>query len=129
MAENTVVKEQLTDEMIEAGAHLTQKLDELGLPVPVAMWLFMPDINEWRLLFASPNISTTGPREVYRQIQEARKTLGAEGERIPLSVIGWIDTNHELVQQLKVGLRTGPGVSRVFPGSLLQERDRRAFHR
>ena len=36
MAENTVVKEQLTSDMIEAGARLTQKLDESGLPIPVS---------------------------------------------------------------------------------------------
>ena len=113
MAENTVVKEQLTDEMIDAGARLTQKLDELGLPIPVAMWFFMPDINEWRLLFASPEVATTGSRDVYRKIEEARKKLGAEAEHVPLSAIGLIDTNHELVQLLRVAVRTGPDVSRV----------------
>jgi hypothetical protein len=113
MAENTVVKEQLTDAMIEAGAHLTEKLDELGLPVPVAMWFFMPEINEWRLLFASPKVSTDGSLQVYKLIQEALKTLGGEAERIPLSAISLIDTNHELVQLLKIALQTGAGVSRV----------------
>jgi len=113
MAENTVVKEQLTDEMIEAGAQLTQKLDELGLPIPVAMWFFLSDINEWRLLFASPQLSAEGPREVYEKIEEARKALGAQAERLPLSVIGLMDTNHQLVQLLRIALRTGPGVSRV----------------
>ena len=113
MAENTVVKEQLSDEMIEAGAQLTQKLDDLGMPISVAMWLFMPDINEWRLFFASPKLSTTGPREVYMQIEEARKALGSQAERVPLSVIGLMDTNHQLVQTLGSALPTGPGVSRV----------------
>jgi hypothetical protein len=113
MAENTVVKEQLTDEMIEAGAQLTQKLDELGLPVSVAMWFFLSDINEWRLLFASPQSSAEGPRAVYEKIAEARKALGSQAERVPLSAIGLIDTNHQLVQLLRIGLRTGPGVSKI----------------
>jgi hypothetical protein len=113
MAENTVVKEQLTDEMIEAGAQLTQKLDELGLPIPVAMWFFLPDINEWRLMFASPQLSAEGPRAVYEKIEEARKALGTLAERLPLSAIGLLDTNHQLVQLLRITLRTPPGVSRV----------------
>lgn len=113
MAENTVVKEQLTDEMIEAGAQLTQKLDELGLPISVAMWFFLSDINEWRLLFASPQSSAEGPRAVYEKIEEARKALGTQAERLPLSAIGLMDTNLELVQLLRGGLRTGPGVHRV----------------
>lgn len=113
MAENTVVKEQLTDDMIEAGAQLTQKLDELGMQIPVAMWFFLTDINEWRLLFASPQLSSEGPQEVYKKIEEARKTLGARAEGLPLSEIGLIDTNNQLVQLLRVALRTGPGVSRI----------------
>jgi hypothetical protein len=113
MAENTVVKEQLTDEMIEAGALLTQKLDEMGVPISVAMWFFLSDINEWRLFFASPNVSTGGVRPVYEQIQKARKALGAQAERIPFSSIGVMDTNHELAQLLRMKFHTGPGVSRV----------------
>ncbi len=113
MAENTVVKQQLTDEMIEVGAQLTQKLDELGLQIPVAMWFFMTDINEWRLLFASPQLSAEGPREVYERIEEARRALGPQAENLPLSMIGLIDTHHQLVQLLRLALKTGPGVSRI----------------
>lgn len=47
------------------------------------------------------------------QIEEARKALGSQAERVPLSVIGLMDTNHQLVQTLGIALRTGPGVSRV----------------
>jgi antitoxin component of RelBE/YafQ-DinJ toxin-antitoxin module len=113
MAENTVVKEQLTDEMIEAGAQLTQKLDELGLPISVAMWFFLSDVNEWRLLFASPQLSAEGPRAVYEKIEEARKALGTQADRLPLSAIGLMDANHQLVQLLRNALQTPPGVSRV----------------
>ena len=113
MVENSVVKEQLTDEMIEAGAQLTQQLDEIGFPVSVAMWFFLSDINEWRLLFASPLSLAEGPRAVYEKIEEARKALGARAERLPLSAIGLIDTDQQLVQLLRIGLRTGPGVHRV----------------
>lgn len=42
MAENYVVKEQLTADMIEAGAELTKALDDAGLPVAAAFWLFDP---------------------------------------------------------------------------------------
>jgi hypothetical protein len=113
MAENTVVKEQLTDEMIDAGAALTQKLDDLGVNVPVAMWFFLTDINEWRLLFASPQISAEGPKVVYEKIEQARHSLGPKADLLPLSAIGLMDTNHQLVKLLRHALRTGPGVSRV----------------
>lgn len=113
MAENTVVKEQLTEDMIEAGALLTQKLDELGLPVTVAVWFFMPEINEWRLLFASPSVAAEGPREVYRQIKTAIDSLGPSAESVPFSSIGLIDGNHHIVQLLKSAWHTGPSVARI----------------
>lgn len=113
MAENTLVKEQLTDAMIEAGEMITRKLDESGLPISLALWLFQPDNNQWRLLFASPLLATAGPRAIYQKIDEARATLGSEAEHLPLSAIGLLDTRHQLAQLLPLAVRTGPGVSRI----------------
>ncbi len=113
MAEDTVVKESLTEEMIEAGAQLTAKLDEMGLPIVAAMWLFIPDVNEWRLLFASPEVSSLGPREVYKKIDEAQQSLGEKAVAVPFSVISVTDADNELVGLLRTALRTGPGVARI----------------
>jgi hypothetical protein len=113
MAENTVVKEQLTQEMIEAGAKLTAMLDAMGLPIAAALWLFMPEVNEWRLSFASPEVSVSGPRKVYEKVEKARRALGEQAAAVPLSAIGLLDANDQLVQLLRVALKTGAGVSRI----------------
>lgn len=113
MAENTVVKEYLTEEMIEAGAKLTAKLDEMGLPIAVAMWFFKPEINEWRLLFASTEVSEAGPLSVYQKIQEARQALGDEVAAAPFAVIGLLSTNRELVKLFRSALHTEGGVARI----------------
>lgn len=110
MAENAMVKEQLTDEMIDAGARLTAKLDEAGVPIKAALWLFLPEINEWRLYFASPEVRTLGPRSVYDKVREAVE--GADGPRLLLSNIGVIDTEDDLVRLLKA-IQTGPGIARI----------------
>ena len=96
MAEDTLVKEQLTDAMVEAGAELTLRLDETGLAPTAALWLFVPDMNEWRLLFASPDVSKHGPRKVYEQVRLASGQLGERASSVPLSVIGLLDENAEL---------------------------------
>lgn len=105
MAESAVVKEQLTDAMVEAGAELTKKLDEIGLHVTSALWLFMPELNEWRLLFASPEVSASGPRDVYEKIRQAINQLGEKATAVPLSVIGVLDPNDDLVRLLKGGIQ------------------------
>lgn len=113
MAESAVVKEQLTGLMIDAGAELTKKLDESGLPVTTALWLFVPELNEWRLLFASPEVGTKGPRDVYEKIQQVINQLGDTASAVPLSVVSLLDPNDDLVRLLKVAIRTGPGVNRI----------------
>lgn len=99
--------------MIDAGAELTAKLDESGLPITTALWFFEPDLNEWRLLFASPEVATKGPRDVYEKIQRVVGHLGEKASAVPLSIIGLMDTDADLVRLLKVAIRTGPGVNRI----------------
>ena len=108
-----MVKEQLTGAMIDAGAELTMKLDEMGLPVTAAFWLFAPEVNEWRLLFASPEVSTKGPRDIYEKIRQAIEQLGAGAAAVPLSVIGLLDAEADLVRLLRLAVNTGPGINRV----------------
>jgi hypothetical protein len=113
MAEDIVVKEQLTDAMVDTGAEITRKLDEMGLPIEAALWFFMPEINEWRLLFASSDVITKGPRDVYRTIRRAIDSLGANAAAVPFSVVGLLDSDSELLKLLRVAVRTGQGISRV----------------
>jgi hypothetical protein len=113
VAEIAVVKEQLTDAMVEAGAALTHKLDQSGIPIVAAFWLFVPDINEWRLLFASPDVATLGPLTVYKRIWVALADLGEKAAAAPFSVISLLDPNAELVLRLKTAIHTGAGIERI----------------
>jgi hypothetical protein len=113
VAEGAVVKEQLTGVMIDAGAELTAKLDESGLLITTALWFFEPDLNEWRLLFASPEVATRGPRDVYEQIRKIVGQLGEKASAVPLSIIGLMDADADLVRLLKVAVQTGPEINRI----------------
>jgi hypothetical protein len=99
MVEEILVKEQLTKEMIDAGARLVDRLVESGLPISVAMWFFTPETNKWRLLISTP-LAADSPREVREQIDEARKSLGPEAEELLFWSVGLISTRNELVQAL-----------------------------
>lgn len=113
MAENAVVKEQLTSAMVDAGAELTGKLDEMGLPITAALWLFMPEVNEWRLLFASPEVASRGPREVYDKIRQAIDQLKDKAAATPFAVISLLDADADLVRLLRIAIGTSPGMKRI----------------
>ena len=54
MAEETLVKEVLTDSMIAAGRALTDALEQRGWLLLAAFWLYDWETNRWKLMFASP---------------------------------------------------------------------------
>jgi hypothetical protein len=99
--------------MIEAGAELTRKLEEDGLPISAALWSFMPESNEWRLLFASSDVGSKGPREVYETIRLAISQLGPNAALVPLSTVSVLDDGADLVKVLRRLVRTGPGIARI----------------
>lgn len=108
-----MLKEQLTPAMIDAGADLTTKLDEIGLSLSAAFWMFDVEINEWRLVFASPDLNTRGSQAVYMQIRQAIDQLGAKAEALPFSAISLLEPEADLVRRLTSTIPTGPGVSRI----------------
>ena len=63
-----LVKEALTDEMIEAGAELIANLDRQDWPLVGAFWMFDPERNDWRLMLVSPAVDKEGDFESYRRI-------------------------------------------------------------
>ena len=68
----------LTDEMIGAGGALVRKLDERGLRPDDAFWLYSSDTERWKLVIAEVSFGKQGPRETYKQIQNAIAALDNE---------------------------------------------------
>jgi len=113
MAQDSVVKDQLTEAMIRAGAELTRKLDELGWPVLASLWLYLSDGNHWKLILASPRVASDGPKRSYEIIQAALIAIPAAEGTIALSDIGVIDPNNPLIVLLRGAVSTGPTVGGV----------------
>lgn len=56
-----MVETSLTNEMIESGAKLVQKLDERGLAPDAAFWLYSPELQAWKLVLAEVKMGKVGP--------------------------------------------------------------------
>ncbi len=121
MAEDTVVKDSLTDAMIKAGEDLTRKLDEHEWPVVAAFWLYAPEQNTWKLLLASPVVALQGPRRAYQDIQAALAAL-PNRQVVPLTLreIEVIEPRHHLVSLLRTAINTGPTINGIrFTGNVV----------
>jgi hypothetical protein len=105
MAEETVVKEALTEEMKVAGAALTRALDEANWPVVASFWYYESDDNRWKLMLASPRVSTDGPKEAYGAVIDALDAL--HQPRSNINHITVITPDHPIVRALASEVQTG----------------------
>lgn len=113
MAQDSVVKEQLTEPMIRAGAELTRKLDELRWPLLASLWLYISESNQWKLILASPLVASDGPKKSYETIQDALATIQAAEGAVSLSDIGVMEPENSLITLLRVAIRTDPTVGGI----------------
>lgn len=110
----------LSDAMIESGAKLVQKLDESGILPDAAFWLYFPDVQKWKLVFAEVKLGTVGPKEIYKRIQETMSSLGEEIREISLDDVALAKPQAPIVALLRVAIRTGPGISGIrFTGNVI----------
>jgi hypothetical protein len=107
------VKESLSSQMISAGEELIRRLDETRFIVSASLWLYIPEINAWRFIIASPEVRTQGPRIAYKQIQSVISKMPEEQPRIPLKDVTVLDSNDPFVSLLRVTMRTGDGISGI----------------
>jgi hypothetical protein len=111
MAEETVVKEMLTQEMVQAGAELTRLLDKAHLEVRASLWLYLPDKNLWRLIVASPAVRQDGPKKVYQHIQTILSKMSDKSWKIPLHDISVVEESDPLIASLRTSLGTKDGIA------------------
>ena len=73
----------LVNSDIEIGRRIVGALTRAGIPVTVYLWAFIPQIQEWQFMIATPLVDTKGPLAAYTEVN---KTLQREGvfEDVPL---------------------------------------------
>lgn len=101
MAEETVVKPELSDRMIAAGGELTKRLTQTDLNLVCALWLYSSDSSRWHLVFASPRVDSDGPLKVYSKIQDVLGT--EEGKKLGLDLqhVSVLSPNQPLIRAIR----------------------------
>jgi len=85
---------------IEGGARLLKALDKAGFDIHAALWIYLPDPEEWRLMIASPLVDQEGPKKAYILIQSELAKLTPPSE-ISLKNISAVGLEHRLIKALQ----------------------------
>ncbi len=112
MVEEQVVKEVITDKMIDAGKQLTEALDDNPeITVSASLWLYSPENNTWSLLIASPQLHKLGPRRVYEIVLSALLPISAKFPFLSLGDIRVVSSDDPLIALLRLAAPTGEEVA------------------
>lgn len=108
------LNEPLNAEMIKAGADLTGELDKAGLAVKASFWFYMVESQTWRMIIASPRVSSIGPKIVYQKVQKAISKLDAISQnKVSLQNVSVVENNHPIVNLLRMAIQTGNGINGI----------------
>ena len=113
--------ENLSQQMIDAGAELTKQLDRSMMIVKASFWYLVSDERAWRLIIATPEVHTSGPRKVYQRVQTAlgklqmaKKGLIASAMRgLSLEDIVVVEPSNPLIILLGQAVGTDKGISHI----------------
>src|SRR5271168_4825380 len=106
MAEETLVKESLTKEMIASGQAMVEKLDAEDFDTISAFWLFRSESNRWYFVIASPRVEKEGTRKEYVHILKTLKKMPPGDGAIPIFSVKAIPSTDPLVKSLRKLLRS-----------------------
>jgi hypothetical protein len=110
VAKEVVVRDTLTDDMIQAGHNLTECLDKSDLVVRSSLWLFMPESKIWRFVIASPEVEKDGPKKVYARVQKVLAKMSKDQPMmptIPLKHISVVAPKDRTISSLRRLVKTG----------------------
>jgi hypothetical protein len=113
MAEEILVKETLSSEMISAGAEFAQHLQNSQFITDGLLWLYSPENNFWRFVIVSSEVRTRGPKKVYQDVRAVLSSIPENEQRIPFDSIIVLDSHDPLILLLRTALTTGQGISGI----------------
>jgi hypothetical protein len=114
-----VAKTLLVEKEIEVGKKLIEELDKTNFSVRAALWFYLADSDEWRLLIASPYVEKEGPKKSYNFIQSVLAKLSTPSE-VSLRNISAVPPSYDLIKLIRRAIRVGPGISGIwFTGNVI----------
>src|SRR5579863_136779 len=97
----------LVNNDIEIGRRIVAALTRASIPVTVYLWAFIPQLQEWQFMVATPLVDTKGPLAAYGEVNRALQKEGVF-EDVPLRRIFLKSPNDRVLKSLEKESRALP---------------------
>jgi hypothetical protein len=88
------------------------KLDEIEFNVKAALWFYVQDSEEWRLIIASPIVDKDGPKKAYEKVQSQLQELDGR-YKLSLRNISLVSPSDKLIKALKSVFKLDKAISPI----------------
>jgi hypothetical protein len=90
----------LVNNDIEIGRRIVSALTRASIPVTVYLWAFIPQLQEWQFMVATPLVDTKGPLAAYGEVNRALQKEGIFDD-VPLRRIFLRSPNDKVLKSLE----------------------------
>ena len=87
---------------IEGGEKLVSNLEQAGLDIRAALWLYSSEPDKWELVIASPLVDQKGPKKTYIFIQSELANMKSPDDPVGIDLedISVLSPGHRLIEAL-----------------------------
>jgi hypothetical protein len=68
---------------IDRGREVVDALERAKLKVAIALWVYSPEYEDWRLVLSARQFDSLDPREAYRRLHDSLAVAGLTPEKTP----------------------------------------------
>lgn len=94
----------LVNRDLNAGALVMEALSRTKIPIAVCRWIYLPELEEWHLVVASPWYDTKGPLKTSGAVIDALERAGIY-KKIPIGRVRVISPDNPLAMAPRQNLR------------------------
>lgn len=84
---------------IERGREVIEALERAKRKVSIALWVYSPEYEDWRLVLSARQFDSLGPRGAYRLLHDSLAAAGLTPEKTPPVLI--LPTSDSFIRELR----------------------------
>ena len=103
-----MVKTSLVEKDLEIGAKLVRLLDDAGIEVGAALWLYSEETRRWKLVIHTPLYESKGPLEAINAVLTVMEKNQIPRELLSSTDVSITGRRNDVIRALHTQYHTGP---------------------